>query len=130
MGDEMIVFIAPASVVRGEQQPHKRNGRVTKLTTLAAGFVTAHFNMLLAKHCNSSNVALDELAVILPHFDCRLGQYKSWEEARSLLMWRAYDCSVNGVSDAVYHIKGSGRAVQDLGKREKIEWLWQQGRLP
>merc|ERR1711988_2007293 len=50
--------------------------------------------------------------------------------ARGLLMWRAYDCSVNGVSDAVYHMKGSGKAVQDLGKREKIEWLWQQGRLP
>jgi tRNA(His) 5'-end guanylyltransferase len=128
--DEMIVFIAPASVVRGEQQPHKRNGRVTKLTTLAAGFVTAHFNMWLAKHCNSNNVALDELAVILPHFDCRLGQYKSWEEARSLLMWRAYDCSVNGVSDAVYHTKGSPKEIQGKDKLAKVEWLSKQGLLP
>merc|ERR1712099_212304 len=86
--------------------------------------------MWLAKHCNSNNVALDELAVILPHFDCRLAQYKSWEEARSLLMWRAYDCSVNGVSDAVYHTKGSGRLIQSKGKREKIEWLWKEGKLP
>ena len=51
---------------------------------------------------------------MLPHFDCRVGSFASWEEARSLLLWRAYDCSVNGVSDAVYHIKGSGKAIQGL----------------
>ena len=45
---------------------------------------------------------LAELAEIAPHFDCRVGSYASWEEARALLLWRAYDCSVNGVSDAVY----------------------------
>merc|ERR1719478_1819389 len=41
--DEMVVFIAPTRVVRGEQQPHNRNGRTTKLTTLAAGFVSSMF---------------------------------------------------------------------------------------
>jgi len=128
--DEMIVFIAPMNVVRGEQQPHMRNGRVTKLTTLGASFVTAHFIMQLARHCEANSVGLEDLANILPHFDCRLGHYRSWDEARALLMWRAYDCSVNGVSDAVYHMKGSGKAIQALGKQEKIEWLWKQGRLP
>jgi len=128
--DEMILFIASASVVRGEQQPHMRNGRVTKLATLAASYVTAHFIMELGLHCEKSGVGLADLANILPHFDCRVGYYESWEEARALLIWRAYDCSVNGVSDAVYHIKGSGRQIQDQGKREKVEWLWKQGHLP
>jgi tRNA(His) 5'-end guanylyltransferase len=128
--DEMVVFIPPASVVRGEQQVHCRSGRVTKLTTLAASFVTAHFIMQLGRHCESKGVGLEDLAHILPHFDCRLGSYTSWEEARGLLLWRVYDCSVNGVSDAVYHMKDSGKEIQGLGKREKIEWLWAQNRLP
>merc|ERR1719162_2239859 len=131
--DEMIVFIPPTSVVRGEQQVHCRGGRVTKLTTLAASFVTAHFLMQLSRHCEDKKVGLEDLANILPHFDCRLGSYASWEEARGLLMWRAYDCSVNGVSDAVYHMKGEveGRKeAMGLGKKKKIEWLWKQGRLP
>lgn len=128
--DEMIVLIAPTNVVRGERQPHLRSGRVTKLTTLAASYVTAHFIMQLGRHCDSKGVGLEDLAHILPHFDCRLGHYTSWEEARGLLLWRAYDCSVNGVSDAVYHTKGSGQQVQAFGRREKVEWLWRQGMLP
>jgi len=128
--DEMILFIHPTNVVRGERQVHMRNGRVTKLTTLAASFATAHFVMRLAEHCVRAGVGLDGLGVVLPHFDCRLGHYSSWEEAQGLLLWRAYDCSVNGVSDAVYQIKGSGKQVQSLGVRGKVEWLWKQGRLP
>merc|ERR550514_2059544 len=118
--DEMIVFIPPASVVRGEQQVHHRSGRVTKLTSLAASFVTAHFIMQLAKRCQEHGVGLEDLSYILPHFDCRVGSYSSWEEAQALLLWRAYDCSVNGVSDAVYHTKGSGQKVQSLGRQEKV----------
>lgn len=130
--DEMCVFIPPANVVRGEQQPHMRNGRVTKLTTLASSFVTAHFIMQLATRCQKSGVGLEDLSTILPHFDCRLGQYSSWEEARSLLIWRAYDCSVNGVSDAVYHSKGTSdrKEAMKLGRKEKTAWLWKNGFLP
>merc|ERR1712224_1093105 len=128
--DEMIVFISPTSVIRGEQQPHMRNGRVTKLTTLAASFVTAHFIMQLATHCQSHGVGLDDLSHILPHFDCRMGHYSSWEEARALLMWRAYDCSVNGVSDAVYHTKCGGKQAVNGHTREKLDWLRQRDLLP
>lgn len=128
--DEMILFIPPMSVVRGEQQVHARSGRVVKLTTLAAGYASSHFIMQLARRCASRGAGLEGLEEVLPHFDCRLGHYTSWEEARGLLLWRAYDCSVNGVSDAVYQIKGSGKEVQGLGKLQKVEWLWRQGRLP
>jgi len=128
--DEMCIFIPPTNVVRGERQPHVRGGRVTKITTLAASLVTAHFLMQLCQKCQQSGVGLEGLAQVLSHFDCRLGHYDSWEEARALLMWRAYDCSVNGVSDAVYQIKGSGKDVRGAGKREKVEWLWKQGHLP
>merc|ERR1712048_1361204 len=128
--DEMIVFIAPTNIVRGEQQPHQRSGRVTKITSLAASFVTAHFIMQLARECQGKGVGLDDLSHILPHFDCRVGQYTSWEEAQALLLWRAYDCSVNGVSDAVYQTPGSGQKIQSLGRQEKVSWLWEKGMLP
>merc|ERR1712054_632531 len=98
--------------------------------SLAASFVTAHFIMQLATHCQRHGTGLDDLSHILPHFDCRLGHYSSWEEAQSLLIWRAYDCSVNGVSDAVYHTPGSGQKVQALGRQEKVKWLWENGLLP
>merc|ERR1712013_443693 len=73
---------------------------------------------------------LDGLAQVLPHFDCRVGYYESWEEARALLMWRAYDCSVNRVSDAVYHTQGAGKVINGKGKVEKAEWLCKNGLLP
>lgn len=128
--DEMIVFVKPTNTIRGERQPHFRGGRVQKITTLAAGLVTAKFVAELGKLCVSAGDGLDGLFRVLPHFDCRLGRYDSWDEARSLLMWRAYDCSVNGVSDAVYHTKGSGKEIMTKGKEAKAEWLWQRGLLP
>merc|ERR1712232_1477430 len=114
--DEMIIFIPPTNIVRGERQVHFRNGRVVKLCTLAASTATAHFIMYLTADCIKRGVSLEHLETSLPHFDCRLGSYSSWEEARSLLIWRAYDCSVNGVSDAVHQVKGAGRKIQELGK--------------
>jgi len=128
--DEMIVFLKPTNVIRGERQVHFHNGRVQKIATLAAGLVTAKFVMELGQLLATEGKGLDGLAQVLPHFDCRVGHYESWEEARALLMWRAYDCSVNGVSDAVYHTQGSGKEINGKGKIEKAEWLWKNGLLP
>ena len=128
--DEMVVFIPPTRVIRGERQPHLRNGRVTKLTTLAAGLVTAHFVLSLAQTSAERGAGLSGLAAVLPHFDCRLSSFATWEEARALLLWRAYDCSVNGVSDAVHQIKGSGKAAMALGTSQKVAWLCERGHLP
>lgn len=128
--DEMIVFIKPTNIIRGERQVHFHGGRVQKITTLAAGLVTSKFLVTLAKLSNDGGGRLDCLEQVLPHFDCRMGHYASWEEARALLMWRAYDCSVNGVSDAVYHTKGSGKAITSKGKQEKVAWLHSNNLLP
>ena len=53
--DEMTILIAPTSIVRGEQMPHTRNGRVTKLTTLAAGYLTSTWVLELANLCHKKN---------------------------------------------------------------------------
>ena len=135
--DEMIVFIPPASVIRGEQQPHSRNGRVTKITTLAAGYVTSRFVLELMHMAAerlgaiSSRGTLGALSQVLPHFDCRMGSWSSWDEAQALLFWRGWDCSVNGVADAVHHsnIDGRKQAVK-MPTGEKLAWLASHDMLP
>ena len=57
--DEMVIFVPPASIVRGEQQGHARNGRVTKIATLAASLCTAHFVMELSGRCITAGVGLE-----------------------------------------------------------------------
>lgn len=130
--DELIVFLAPTSVVRGERQPHTRSGRVTKITTLAAGYVTARFTLELSKAVVAEGGDLDAtLGAVLPHFDCRMGDWESWEEAQSLLLWRGYDCSVNGISDAVHHsgLQGKKKALA-LATPAKVAWLHEHAMLP
>jgi tRNA(His) 5'-end guanylyltransferase len=128
--DEMLVIIAPANIIRGEQQPHQRNGRITKISTLASGYVTACFITKLAELCQDSGISAKGLAEAVPHFDCRVGSYSSWNEVQSILLWRAHDCSINGVSDAVHRVKGAGKDIKSKGTREKVQWLHEEGMLP
>merc|ERR1712060_529905 len=86
--------------------------------------------MKLASDCLKRCVPLDHLEQTLPHFDCRLGHYSSWEEARALLLWRTYDCSVNGVSDAVYQTHRAGKKIMGGATPAKLQWLAENGLLP
>jgi tRNA(His) guanylyltransferase len=126
--DEMTILIPPANVTNGVQQDHPRNGRVTKITTLAAGMASSIFALSLAECCDAGQRS--KLRSNPPRFDCRMGVFSSDIEALSMLLWRAHDCSVNGVSDAVYQVAGSGKEIQSKSTKEKIEWLWKQGLLP
>eukprot|EP01065_Artemidia_motanka_P037972 TRINITY_DN46856_c0_g1_i1.p1 TRINITY_DN46856_c0_g1~~TRINITY_DN46856_c0_g1_i1.p1 ORF type:complete len:380 (+),score=128.75 TRINITY_DN46856_c0_g1_i1:79-1218(+) len=131
--DEMTVVIPPASVVRGEQMVHIRGGRVVKICTLAAAHVTSRFNFMVAALCAKTGVEYTEQ--MLATFDCRMGSYATKEEALGLLLWRAYDCGVNGVQDAVFHRRGDprypgGSEVQKRGTGLKLQWLAHQRLLP
>jgi tRNA(His) 5'-end guanylyltransferase len=154
--DEMIVFVPPTNMVKGcenEHQGHIYNGRVSKLTTLASGYVSATFISYLTHLCIQSiddnhdddGVAADGVAKyvekvkhitetlleVVPYFDCRLGYYENWEEARALLLWRAYDCSINGVSDAIHHdADSSTKRENSLNAYGKINWLRIRDKLP
>ena len=153
--DEMIVFVPPTNMVKGcenEHQGHIYNGRVSKLTTLASGYVSATFISYLTHLCiqnidatDNDGIAADGVAKyaeqvknitetlleVVPYFDCRLGYYENWEEARALLLWRAYDCSVNGVSDAIHHdADSSTKRENSLNVYGKINWLRTRDKLP
>ena len=47
-------------------------------------------------------------------------------------MWRAYDCSINGVSDAVHHTPNfdGKKTLMTQGLHAKLKWLNSQGKLP
>lgn len=122
--DELTILIPPASVIRGEQQPHNYNGRVLKLCSMASSIVTARFLHELHVHSIEKNVPLPRL----PHFDCRLGSYATEAEAFSLIIWRAYDCSINGVSDAVHRAHGGKIKLEST--IPKLHWLRANGFLP
>jgi tRNA(His) 5'-end guanylyltransferase len=66
-------------------------------------------------------------------FDARIGVYDSLEEAFELVLWRAYDCSVNGISQTVHNNKFEGhtkQSTQQLNQGEKLDLLNKHGLLP
>jgi len=148
--DEMTVLISATRVVRGAQQPHAYNGRVQKIGSLAASVVTSVFNFRLVELCQRKKVALRG-PEMLGLFDCRVGSYASRDEALSVVLWRAYDCGVNGVSDAVHKLKGDAPVVEGcegsegakletksisrkkailMDTNKKLLWLKERGMLP
>lgn len=127
--DEMTLLIHPASVVRGQQQCHLYGGRVQKLCSTAASTATALFNRRVSQLAEKRGIVLDE-SWPLSHFDCRVGSFDTEEEALALVLWRAQDCGVNGVSDAVHQSKGSAKKVKGYNTADKLKWLAEQAKLP
>jgi tRNA(His) 5'-end guanylyltransferase len=97
---------------------------VSKLTTLASGLAssifTQHLNILTEDYVN----------VPFMYFDCRAGQYDSWEEAQSILLWRGYDCSLNGITDAIHQIPYCPKEVNKSNTTTKLLWLQSHNLLP
>lgn len=74
------------------------NGRVQKLVSvLAALATTAFYRSILA------TPGLESYAERMPHFDCRVLQLPSKEEAANMLLWRERDAQKNAVSMAAQH---------------------------
>jgi len=120
--DELTVLIAPTPVVRGERQAHAYKGRIQKLCSIAAATVTACFHDEFRKR---NLKGTDALAT----FDCRVGSFDTEDQALAVILWRAYDCGVNGVSDAVFK-NGGSKTTMLLQTNDKLLWLKEQGLLP
>merc|ERR1712070_301852 len=126
--DEMTLLVPPRRVIRGTQEVHMYGGRIVKLCTLAAAHVTALFNFRVLDIARDKGEEWSHKD--LPTFDCRLGSFASADEALSLILWRAYDCGTNGVSDAVHHSKRAGKEMKGASTQVKLRWLRDQGMLP
>jgi len=61
-------------------------------------------------------------------FDCRLAEWNTEKDAFQLLFWRSYDCSVNGISDAIHEFKN--KKISLASSKTKLEFLNKEGKLP
>lgn len=94
-------------------------GRVQKLVSVLAALATAHFAQLVREH-------LPERADRLAHFDCRVWNVPTIEEAANALLWREFDATKNSISMAA---RAYYAHAELHGKKGSVlqEMLWQKG---
>jgi tRNA(His) 5'-end guanylyltransferase len=95
-------------------------GRRSKLESQSAALASSILNrhMLLRwQSLPSTNNNRPKLPPLLC-FDCRLGIWPTEEAAFELILWRAYDCSVNGVSTAIHNAVPG--AMEKLSTEKKL----------
>lgn len=127
--------------IRTDDLSHEFSGRRDKLISLISGFVTKTFNLELIKICielmqnNFDGNILTQIIDNLPSitFDARIGVYDTLANAFELILWRSHDCSVNGLSQAVYFNNFSNIKKSDackLNTNQKIKLLEENNMLP
>ena len=82
---------------------------------------------------NSKMQSVPDIVLSLPDivFDCRMGVYDTLAEAFKLILWRAYDCGVNGLSSAIYMSGIAGaKAIAPKYADAKLQWLHSNNLLP
>ncbi len=150
-----VVFDKARRDKNGDLMPMPLSGRVFKYLTHAASTATFTFTKcLLAKLVLRSTTAMvsssdvdgspdceisqservAKLMMELPEivFDARLGLYSTLEDAFELVLWRSYDCAVNGVSSGVYFLQNvpDKKKAMLLDTSGKLKFLSENGFLP
>ena len=95
------------------------DGRFQKLASVLAGMASARFVKLIGEHLPSK-------ANDTPHFDCRVWQVPTLEDAAEVFIWREDDATKNSITMAA----GAHYADHELeGKSSSVkqEMLWQKG---
>jgi tRNA(His) 5'-end guanylyltransferase len=95
------------------------DGRFQKLASLLAGMASARFCQLVAQH-------LPNKVSETPHFDCRVWQVPTLDDAADVFVWREDDATKNSVTMAA----GAYYTDAELdGKSSSVkqEMLWQKG---
>ncbi|NVB84452.1 MAG: hypothetical protein HOV81_39120 [Kofleriaceae bacterium] len=95
------------------------DGRYQKLASVLAGMASAKFMKLVLEHLPSK-------ANETPHFDCRVWQVPTLQDALDVFVWREDDATKNSITMAA----GAYYSDAELdGKRsaDKQELLWQKG---
>lgn len=95
------------------------DGRFQKLASVLAGMASTKFYQLVLEH-------LPNKAKATPHFDCRVWQVPTLDDAAEVFIWREDDATKNSITMAA----GAYYADAELdGKSSGIkqEMLWQKG---
>lgn len=110
---------------------HPYGGRKDKLLTICSGLVTSVFQKkiydIIFKLKNPEELS-NQLPLIA--FDARMGIFDSLPDAFELILWRSYDCSVNGISQAIFLSQLFNREESDKNCTEKLKLLLENNLLP
>jgi len=95
------------------------DGRFQKLASVLAGMASAKFCQLLAEHLPAKQRET-------PHFDCRVWQVPTLQDAAEVFIWREDDATKNSITMAAgaYY---SERELDGKHAGQKQEMLWQHG---
>lgn len=110
--DEFTLVIGPSG---SERFTHAFGGRRDKLITTCAAEASVALN------------TTSKTAHVMT-FDCRLAEWDNEQDAQELILWRAYDCGSNGISDAVHVFKDHKLSASSC--RDKLIELEARGALP
>jgi tRNA(His) guanylyltransferase len=94
--DEIILLLLPTS----QNNPLLFNGRVSKLESLSASYLSVRFNYHLSNIPLKTNMCEEikwKKQLGIAHFDCRVFQCEL-DDIQSIFRWRQLDCFRNGVS--------------------------------
>jgi tRNA(His) guanylyltransferase len=94
-------------------------GRFQKLASVLAGMASTKFYQLVLEW-------LPDKAREVPHFDCRVWQVPTLDEATDVFIWREDDATKNSITMAarVYY---SDAELDGKNSNDKQEMLWQKG---
>jgi tRNA(His) guanylyltransferase len=95
------------------------DGRFQKLASVLAGMASARFCQMVALH-------LPAKASETPHFDCRVWQVPTLQDAADVFVWREDDATKNSVTMAAsaYYTEAE---LDRKHSGDKQEMLWQKG---
>lgn len=135
--DEMTIVVAPQRpLADGSVPPHVYRGRVAKLGTLAAALATHAMARGMARLAREKGVDEEgeEFGELCGLFDCRVGAFDGHDEVMRLVLWRAFDCGINGVSDKCHQLRLRGipgaKEVVRMHTGFKLKFLEENGMLP
>lgn len=123
--DEITVLVGPSKINKdGKICNIAHNGRFQKYNSLPSSGVASAFSLSLVSSMLEAN-KFDKVQLITPvEFDSRIGQYDSFESAMQMILWRAYDCSVNGISSGIHLNEIPNKKLADrFNSSQKLEFL-------
>lgn len=92
------------------------SGKILKMASVLASMAAAKFILLCP----------EEFRHRMPHFDCRVCQLPTREEAANMFLWRAMDAQKNAVSQVAHHFF-SHRNLQHKNQQDMHNMLVEKG---
>jgi len=129
--DEITVLMGPSKIDKnGNICPIAHRGRFQKYNSLPSSGVASTFVLALATALVERGETSKVPFIPSVEFDCRIGQYTSFEAAMQMILWRAYDCSVNGISSGIHLNEIPNKKSTDrFNSSQKLEFLESNGLL-